>query len=83
MKLKNRDLSECERRLGTADAPFVQQEDRTVRTVLLALVIVAVVVLAWVAVYLLDLKWMPQGINKRPLELHSSRFWRDNSSTPK
>jgi hypothetical protein len=80
MKLKNRDWTERERSPGAVDAHLVE-EDRVVRTVLLALGLFGVAVLALVAVYLLDLKWTPQDINKRPLQLHHFRFWKDGSSS--
>ncbi len=54
MKLKNHDWIEAERRLGAADFQLVQ-EDRTIRTGLLALAVLGVVLLAGKAVYLVCL----------------------------
>ena len=59
MKLKNRDWTDVERRLGAAD-PQILQEDRTVRTGMLALVVFGVVILAGMAVYLICLSPPPQ-----------------------
>jgi hypothetical protein len=53
MKLKNRDWTDAERRLGAADSQILQ--DRTVRTGLLALAILGMAALAWMAVYLICL----------------------------
>jgi hypothetical protein len=51
MKLKNRDWTEVERRLKAVDTPLLQQ-DRTVRTALLTIVIFGVAALAGVVGYL-------------------------------
>ncbi len=72
MKLKNRDLSERERRLRTADARFTQEDNKLVQVVLLATVLFGVGVLAWVTLYLLDLSWTPGELN---WQLKGSRFW--------
>ena len=71
MKLKNHDWTEQEQRQAAADAHFLPQ-DRTLQTVLLATVIFGVVVLVWVALYLLDLSWTPQELT---WNLKRSRFW--------
>ena len=53
MKLKNRDLTEREQRLGATDSQLLQ--DRIVRTGLLAIVTFGVAALACMAVYLIYL----------------------------
>ncbi len=54
MKLKNRDLTDVERRLGATGSRLLQ-EDRRVRAALLAVAVFGVVVLAGMAVYLICL----------------------------
>ena len=51
MKLKNRDLTERERRLKAANSPLLQQ-DRIVRAALLTIVLFGVAALAGVVSYL-------------------------------
>ena len=51
MKLKDRDLTERERRLKAADSPLLQQ-DRIVRTALLTIVLFGMAALAGVVGYL-------------------------------
>ena len=51
MKLKDRDLTERERRLNAANSPLLQQ-DRLVRTALLTIVLFGVAALAGVVGYL-------------------------------
>ena len=58
MKLKNRDLTERERRLTAVDTPLLQQ-DRLVRTALLTVVVVGVAALAGVVGYLVRLSLFP------------------------
>ena len=53
MKLKNRDWTDVERRLEATGSQILQ--DRTVRTGLLALAILGMAALAWMAVYLICL----------------------------
>ncbi len=54
MKLKNRDWTEGERRLGAADSQLLP-DNRIVRAALLAIAACGVAVLAWMAVYLICL----------------------------
>ena len=58
MKLKDRDLTERERRLKAVDTPLLQQ-DRLVRATLLAIVLVGVAALAGVVGYLVRLSLLP------------------------
>jgi hypothetical protein len=59
MKLKNRNWTDAERRLGAADSQILQ-EDRTVRAGMLALTVFGVAVLAGMAIYLICLSPPPQ-----------------------
>ncbi|EIM26005.1 hypothetical protein [Microvirga lotononidis] len=72
MKLKDRNQNKRERRPETSDAHFAPQEDRILRTTLLAIVIFGAAALAWVVLYLFDLNWTPGGLNWHP---KGSRFW--------
>ncbi len=58
MKLKNRDWTEGERRLGTVGSRL-EQQDRIVCTALSAIIVFGVAVLAVVAGYLVCLSWLP------------------------
>ena len=53
MKLKNRDLTEREQRLGAAGSQLLQ--DRRLRTGMLAIAALSVAVLAWMVIYLVCL----------------------------
>jgi hypothetical protein len=54
MKLKNRDWTDGERRLGAANSQFLP-DNRLVRAALLAITAVGLAALAWMAVYLICL----------------------------
>jgi hypothetical protein len=54
MKLKNRDWTDVERRLGAADSQLLP-DNRLVRAALLAITAVGLAALAWMAVYLICL----------------------------
>ncbi|MBL0408261.1 hypothetical protein JKG68_30740 [Microvirga aerilata] len=54
MKLKNRDWTKAEQRLGAADSQ-VLHDNRIVRAALLVIAAFGVAVLAWMAVYLVCL----------------------------
>jgi hypothetical protein len=54
MKLKNRDWNEVERRLGATGSRLLQ-EDKRVRAALLAIAVFGLVVLAGIAVYLIQM----------------------------
>jgi hypothetical protein len=71
MKLKNRDLTEGEQRLGATDSQLLQ--DRIVRTGLLAIVAFGVAALAWMAVYLICLS--PPFQESDPA-VNAMRTWR-------
>jgi hypothetical protein len=72
MKLKQRDWTEQERRLGGAVSRLVQQ-DRLIRAASLAIVAFGVAVLAAVAGYLVCVSATPQDTTARA---NIIRFWR-------
>ena len=71
MKLKNRDLTEREQRLGAAGSQLLR--DRIVRAGLLALAVIGVAALAWMVVYLLCLS--PPFQDSDP-GVNAMRTWR-------
>jgi hypothetical protein len=72
MKLKNRDWTERERRLGDVEAPLLQQ-DRISRATLLVITIFGAVVLATVVGYLA--LYSPTSQDRAAREI-DTQFWR-------
>ncbi len=72
MKLKNRDWTDVERRLGAADSQLLH-DNRLVRAALLVITALGVAALAWMAVYLICLA--PPLQNDDP-GANAMRTWR-------